>query len=292
LLPFARAIGNLLMLARIPRVFRSIAIISALIVIAHSFAGCTSSAPRDGKVGVHFIVTAPATTPAADTLYISGSDPDVGNWNGKGLALKRQSNGEHEGTVRLTKGSTLEYKITRGSWDTVEKAADGSEIANRTISLDRDQTVRLAVANWSVGATTKPKEHTATGDIRYHKDFRSKILGNTRELIVWLPPGYEKDKAARYAVLYMHDGQNLFDDFTSFAGEWHADETARRLIEEGKIVPIIIVGIENAAKRASMSTRIPRSRFTCRTRRTSTPARRKRKTSRPRAATARSIASS
>jgi predicted alpha/beta superfamily hydrolase len=47
-------------------------------------------------------------------------------------------------------------------------------------------------------------------------------------------------------VLYMHDGQNIFDDATSFAGEWRADETAKRLIDEGKIVPLIIVAIENA----------------------------------------------
>src|SRR4051812_42657168 len=107
------------MLVRIPPVIRSVSIISALVLIANSFAGCTPSVSRDGRVGIRFIVSAPTSTPAADTLYISGSDPEVGKWDGKGLALKRQSNGEHEATVRLTKGGTLEYKVTRGSWDTV-----------------------------------------------------------------------------------------------------------------------------------------------------------------------------
>ncbi|MBC8107563.1 MAG: hypothetical protein H7Z14_13305 [Anaerolineae bacterium] len=215
-----------------------------LLAITVLFCGCSSpSTPRDGKVGVRFIVTTPKDTAVTDTIYICGSEPEVGTWNGKGVALQRRSNGEHEGTVRLTKGGKLEYKVTRGSWETVEKAADGADIANRTLALDKDQVVKVDVASW---VPSKPKLPTASGDIRYHKEFHSKILNNDRSVIVWLPPGYEKDTSARYPVLYMHDGQNLFDDATSFAGEWRADETARRLIEEGKIVPIIIVGIENA----------------------------------------------
>src|SRR5262249_44323272 len=74
--------------------------------------------------------------------------------------------------------------------------------------------------------------------------FHSKILNNDRRLIVWLPPGYNT-RQQRYPVLYMHDGQNLFDDATSFLGEWHADETATMLIEQKRIEPIIIVGVEN-----------------------------------------------
>jgi predicted alpha/beta superfamily hydrolase len=84
--------------------------------------------------------------------------------------------------------------------------------------------------------------------VRTH-DVHSKILNNNRKVLVWLPPGYEKDSSRRYPVLYMHDGQNLFDDATSFAGEWRADETAQQLVEQGKIEPIIIVGIENTWQR-------------------------------------------
>jgi predicted alpha/beta superfamily hydrolase len=72
----------------------------------------------------------------------------------------------------------------------------------------------------------------------------SRILENDRRLLVYLPPGYDK-ATGRYPVLYMHDGQNLFDAASSFVGEWKADETADALIKAGKIRPIIIVGIEN-----------------------------------------------
>ncbi len=90
----------------------------------------------------------------------------------------------------------------------------------------------------------------ATGDLRLH-EFQSRIFRNTRFLRVWLPPGYDDaDNSCRhYPVLYLNDGQNLFEAATSFTGvEWQVDETADRLIREGAVAPMIIVGIDNAGK--------------------------------------------
>ena len=91
---------------------------------------------------------------------------------------------------------------------------------------------------------------TATGDLRIHP-FHSRIYGNDRFLRVWLPAGYDdaQNAARHYPVLYLNDGQNLFEPATSFNGvEWQVDETADRLIREQKIPPLIIVGIDNAGK--------------------------------------------
>ncbi len=93
-----------------------------------------------------------------------------------------------------------------------------------------------------------PPNGSVTGDLRLH-EFRSKIFRNTRLLRVWLPPGYDDQGNSRrqYPVLYLNDGQNLFDRNTAYTGvEWEADETADRLIREQKIPPLIIVGIDNA----------------------------------------------
>jgi predicted alpha/beta superfamily hydrolase len=90
----------------------------------------------------------------------------------------------------------------------------------------------------------------ATGDLRLHQ-FRSRIFGNTRFLRVWLPPGYDAAENAgrHYPVLYLNDGQNLFEAATAFAGiEWQVDETAERLIREGALPPLIIVGMDNTGK--------------------------------------------
>lgn len=91
---------------------------------------------------------------------------------------------------------------------------------------------------------------SATGDLRIH-EFRSSVLDNTRFLRVWLPPGYDdtSNQGRRYPVLYLNDGQNLFESATSFTGvEWQVDETADRLIREEVIAPMIVVGIDNAGK--------------------------------------------
>jgi predicted alpha/beta superfamily hydrolase len=88
-------------------------------------------------------------------------------------------------------------------------------------------------------------EHTLTGDVRTHEAFRSRYLEHDRTIVVYLPPGYDARTTDRYPVLYLHDGQNLFDRATSIGEEWQVDETAQRLILAGEIEPIIVVGIYN-----------------------------------------------
>ena len=88
--------------------------------------------------------------------------------------------------------------------------------------------------------------HTLTGNIKCHRRFPSKILGNRRDVLVYLPPGYRRVSRQRYPVLYLHDGQNVFDAATSFGGvEWGVDETAERLIRKKLLEPLIIVAVAN-----------------------------------------------
>jgi predicted alpha/beta superfamily hydrolase len=106
----------------------------------------------------------------------------------------------------------------------------------------------------SENATAKVSEPIraggATGDLRLH-EFRSRVFKNTRFLRVWLPPGYDdqQNSSRYYPVLYLNDGQNLFESSTAFGGvEWGADETADRLIRDGAVPPLIIVGLDNMGK--------------------------------------------
>src|SRR5258708_30157469 len=89
-------------------------------------------------------------------------------------------------------------------------------------------------------------KHTLTGKIKRHRGFQSKILGNRRDVLVYLPRGYRRFSRRRYPVLYLNDGQNVFDAATSFAGvEWGVDETAERLIPGNLIEPLLIVAVSN-----------------------------------------------
>ena len=83
--------------------------------------------------------------------------------------------------------------------------------------------------------------------LRQHRGFRSRFLPDARDLIVYVPPGYDPHSERDYPVLYMHDGQNLFDPQTSFirGRTWQMREHADAAIEAGEAEPLIIVGIYN-----------------------------------------------
>jgi predicted alpha/beta superfamily hydrolase len=88
------------------------------------------------------------------------------------------------------------------------------------------------------------------GKVTIVPDLASPQLGNKRALRVYLPPSYAENPAKRYPVLYMHDGQNLFDAKTaSFGVEWGVDETINRLVAMGKMDEVIVVGIDNTPDR-------------------------------------------
>ena len=89
-----------------------------------------------------------------------------------------------------------------------------------------------------------PGRHTVTGRLKVLSALYSPQLRNRRDVYVYLPPSYEARPAARFPVIYMHDGQNLFDRATSFVGrEWRVDETIEALSREG--LEAIVVGISN-----------------------------------------------
>jgi predicted alpha/beta superfamily hydrolase len=204
------------------------------------------------QVPVTFVVDAPPSTPAGSVLWISGNLPSLGSWNGAGLRLEPLGGGRHAATVTLEQGGDVEFKVTRGGWETVEKAAAGGEMANRRFRAVADDTVRVRVAAWR-DQTGQPvaKTSTLTGTIRRHPLFPSRRV-RPRDVLVYLPPGYGADTTQRYPVFYFHDGNNVFDAATSFAGvEWGVDETAERLIRSGALRPFIAVAVYNTPDRAA-----------------------------------------
>jgi predicted alpha/beta superfamily hydrolase len=100
------------------------------------------------------------------------------------------------------------------------------------------------MTHWSV-YTEGRHDHTVGGDLRVAHQVYSPQLGNSRDILVYLPPSYWHSQR-RYPVLYMQDGQNLFDAHTSYAGEWGVDKTLDHLAREG--IEAIAVGIPNTGE--------------------------------------------
>lgn len=158
-------------------------------------------------------------------------------------------------TVQLSAppGTTFEYKFTLGSWDREAASPEGVALPNNRLVLDRDTVVVHELA----GFKRDQKEYIADwrgsgvlGRLVYWTDVPSAFLGPTRHVEIWLPPGYDDAPSVRYPVLYMHDGQNLFDPRIANTGvDWGVDEAVVRLANGGVIPPIIVVGVWSTAER-------------------------------------------
>ena len=195
------------------------------------------------KAQVTFVVESlPANTPAQDNLYIAG---DFSAWDPGSAKYVMHKNEQGKWSITLpaqSAGTVINYKFTRGTWATVEKGAAGEEIGNRSYTFGSTIQVSITIYNWAdLGSSSTS---TAAANVKImSSNFDMPQLNRTRKIWIYLPPAYETSGIA-YPVLYMHDGQNLFDNQTSFAGEWKVDEALNSLATQGKKVPIVI-GIEN-----------------------------------------------
>lgn len=151
--------------------------------------------------------------------------------------------------VEVGRGALLEYKITRGTWRTVEVDEQGQELENRRLTVFGTTTVRIDVPHWRDQASERRPLRRRKTDVRISGPFPIPVLGREREVAVYLPPNYLSEPDRRFPVLYMFDGQNLFDPATAFNVDWQVDLTCDRLIRAGEIAPVIVVGIYNGGEK-------------------------------------------
>ncbi|WP_460566940.1 alpha/beta hydrolase [Flaviaesturariibacter terrae] len=182
----------------------------------------------------------PAQTPE-DSIYVAGN---INGWNPRSNDHRSIPPPVGPPTIYLTgPAGVLTFKFTRGSWASVETGADGSDIENRTIVVRGDTTVHVSIGGWKDRFAAKPKKSTALPQVRLlRNDFPMPQLGRTRRIWVYLPKDYATS-TRHYPVLYMHDGQNLFDESTAGFGEWGVDEALDTL--ERRYGGIIVVGIDH-----------------------------------------------
>ncbi len=139
-----------------------------------------------------------------------------------------------------------EFKFTRGSWINVECDSKGKDIANRVVDISSDTIITCSIEGWIDDAGSFAGNHTVSKNVELlDENFEMPRLQEFRHIWIYLPPGYSKSKT-RYPVIYMHDGQNVFDEYTAPFGEWGVDESLDSLISGGKPA-CIVVAIENGS---------------------------------------------
>lgn len=205
--------------------------------------------PADGQLTIR-LTSPPAATPPGATIHVAGT---FNRWSpgAPGYALAPCGDGSYAITLPDSVRGAIEFKLTLGSWERVETTATGGDVANRTFTIPPAGAVTLAVTveAWRDPASAPAaKPSTATRSVRVLSDsFAMPQLGRTRRVWLYLPPDYATSQK-RYPVIYMQDGQNVFDAATSFAGEWGVDEALDSLHARGDW-GAIVVAVDNGGPR-------------------------------------------
>ncbi len=174
------------------------------------------------------------------SIFIAGT---FNGWNANDATklLKKNADGFYSITINPPIGR-IEYKYTQKNWSPAEGNNNGAFMPNRVISYDGTATkITDKIESWEGQSTSNS---TAALNVQVlTNNFSMPQLGRTRRIWIYLPPNYNTT-SQRYPVFYLHDGQNLFDKATSFAGEWQIDESLNKLFDLGD-KGCIVVGIDN-----------------------------------------------
>jgi predicted alpha/beta superfamily hydrolase len=185
----------------------------------------------------------PSYHPSGADVYAAGS---FNGWNPQDEKYKfqRSTDGHYYLDLKLDKG-LYEYKITRGGWDKAECKTGGAGIENRVIKVEADTIISITIEEWADRFPGKPRTSTAGKNVHIiDTAFVIPQLKRVRRIWVYLPEGYAASKK-HYPVLYMHDGQNVFDDATSYSGEWGVDE----FLDSTKARQCIVVAIDHGGSK-------------------------------------------
>lgn len=217
--------------------------------------------------GYIMVVTDSAGKASQDSpVYLASS---YNGWNPGDETQKLTARSDLRWQIVMKPGKTdapIAFKFTRGSWDLEELSEALAPIDNRSLPA-------VPAAKYGDGKTQPIFEFTVVKwgdqkpnsagrpDLNPYFELKAKdvsrleVAGGVvapfkRDLFVWTPPGYNDPANASktYPVLYMHDGQNLFQAHPAVPAEWGVDEIATKLITEGKVEPMIIVGIPHGGK--------------------------------------------
>lgn len=185
---------------------------------------------------------------SSERIFIAGN---FNNWapDDKNSGLKIV-NGQKQ-IILFLKNGQYEYKFTRGTWSKGESNANGTPSSNRTVTINRDTTILITISGWSDQFDTPiVPQNVFTASENVHildTAFYIPQLNRYRRIWVYLPPDYQRS-SKKYPVLYMHDGQNLFDNSRSYSGEWGVDEFLDSMYKAGR-TQVIVIGIDNGQQK-------------------------------------------
>lgn len=170
-------------------------------------------------------------------------------------------------TVRIHYPDTSVDMFVRGesplSWSSGQRASRQGQTWTFSVNISGRTELKPLIDDreWSKGANFVvypgdnldifPFFRSSQGSLEIERNFHAPQLGNSRSLRIYLPPSYHENTLKHYPVVYAQDGQNLFEDATSFGGEWRIDENLDGGVESGFLAEMIVVGVDNTYARMS-----------------------------------------
>lgn len=193
------------------------------------------------------LVVNEVATKKGEDIYVAGT---FNNWNLRDDKYKLKPFGTTRRAIVIKDlpAGKYEFKFSRGMADKIETTAKGEDLPNHVAEVNEDVTQNFNIAGWKDAYPDKPKPYTATAQVKIiDTAFSIPQLGRTRRIWAYVPKGYETTKK-KYPVIYMNDGQNLFNEQTAPFGEWAVDETLDSIaLKTGK--EAIVIGIDNGGEK-------------------------------------------
>ena len=196
---------------------------------------------------LHFIINVPPQTPRLSKIYVTGDRTETCSWKADCMPMHQIGPSTYQADITYAWEATVaKLKVTRGDWAKEAAWGNGSPVAEMVVKIDDEQTTFIkSIANWR---DLPPLG--VTGDVRRIPAFHSPQLGNDRDIYVLVPPGYDKHRNQKYPVIYLHDGQNVFDPATAtFGVDMQVDEAVAKLLAANEVKEAILVAVSNTSGR-------------------------------------------
>lgn len=226
-------------------------VVTSVITLVIGYLACLPFINGAFRDRIEIRLNAPISTTSTDRIHIVGSFNDWQVAGKEAVQLMRTGN-EYVATIPKTHEPVFYTFLKNQSWQHGPAQPYGKGMC--TFAYNPNDDVRIIQATVSAWGGDEPSEELTSslvGNIEVLKDVEMPQLQRKRDVWVYLPPSYASELDKQFPVLYMLDGQNVFDRKTSYSGEWQVDESLQRLFNVNEVPEFIVVAVDNGPKRMS-----------------------------------------
>ncbi|MBU2883250.1 hypothetical protein KO525_14800 [Psychrosphaera sp. B3R10] len=196
---------------------------------------------------VTFMLKAPDSTAPADEIHIVGNFSD---WKFESKHAMKLEGEFYRVEIPVSEKPLFYTFIKNQSWQHGPAQAYGKGMCQFSYNPEAGlNIVENGFPAWGGDKPTEPLTSSLVGNIEKLIDIDFPQLQTKRDVWVYLPPSYQAESNTAFPVLYMMDGQNVFDKKTSYSGEWQVDETLQQMFTEQQLSEFIVIAIDNGPRR-------------------------------------------